>query len=207
MGDVGEWSDDERVPLSAIQHYSYCRRQYALIHLEQTFDENVYTMEGQWVHATVDEKAVRNVGDVTIVTALPVWSDRLGLIGKCDVVEFHDGQPMPVEYKHGHLKAQIHDELQLCGQALCLEEMFNTHILRGVVYHFSSRRRRDVMLTDELRDRVREIVNEIRLLGQSGEMPVAHNDARCRQCSLIESCMPHLTDGRNTLLTWQSFMD
>lgn len=206
MDDVQE-SDDLWVPLSAIQHYSYCKRQYALIHVEQTFDENVYTMEGQWVHETVDEEALKHTGGVTVVTALPVWSDELALIGRCDVVEFHDGQPLPVEYKHGRLKPQIHDELQLCAQAMCLEEMFDTHIPTGVLYHFSSRHRREVLLSEPLRDRVKEITTEIRFLKKSGEMPAAVNDARCQHCSLIESCMPYITDGAGTKWAWQSFAE
>lgn len=201
-----EWSDDDLVPISAIQHYSYCRRQYALIHIEQTFDENVFTMEGQWVHEIVDEEAERRSHDVSIVTALPVWSDRLGLHGKCDVVEFRDGQPLPVEYKHGRLKAQVHDELQLCAQAICLEEMFDHEVPLGVIYQHSSRHRREVALTPELRDRVVEIIQNIRILRRSGDMPAAVNDSRCKHCSLIESCMPGITDG-GPHARWRSLVD
>ncbi len=201
-----EWSDDDLVPISAIQHYSYCTRQYALIHVEQTFDENVFTMEGQWLHETVDEEAERTSHDVTIVTALPVWSDKLGLNGKCDVVEFHDGRPLPVEYKHGRMKAQVHDELQLCAQAICLEEMFAEAVPVGIIYQYSSRHRREVVLTEELRNTVLAVIQNIRILKRSGEMPVAVNDARCKHCSLIEACMPRITDGRPHA-HWQSLIE
>ena len=115
--------------LSALQHWSYCPRQCALIHLEQAFDENVHTMRGNAAHARVDEPGFESFEGVRSERALPVWSDRLGLVGKCDVVEFHpDGKIFPVEYKHGRPKENNCDKIQLCAQALCLEEMLKADI-------------------------------------------------------------------------------
>ncbi|RIV28155.1 CRISPR-associated protein Cas4 [Alicyclobacillaceae bacterium I2511] len=190
-----EWDELDLVPLSALQHYSYCPRQYGLIYLEQVWDENIYTMKGRWAHERADEEADKLREDVQILTALPVGSDLYGLVGKCDVVELHNGIPYPVEYKHGRLKSSIHDELQLCGQALCLEEMFGVPVVRGVVYHISSKHRREVEFTPELRRQVWEVAEEIRELNASGVLPQAVYDARCTDCSLQESCMPEVTDG------------
>ncbi|NCS75684.1 MAG: CRISPR-associated protein Cas4, partial [Gallionella sp.] len=114
---------DDPIMLSALQHWGYCPRQCALIHLEQAFDENVHTMRGNAAHARVDEPGFESFEGVRSERALPVWSDRLGLVGKCDVVEFHpNGKIYPVEYKHGRKKLQVHDDLQLAAQAICLEE-------------------------------------------------------------------------------------
>ena len=112
------------IMLSALQHWSYCPRQCALIHIEQAFDENVFTMRCNAAHGRVDEPEFETFEGVRTELALPVWSERLGLIGKCDVVEFHpDGRIYPVEYKHGKMREKIHDDLQLAAQVMCLEEM------------------------------------------------------------------------------------
>ena len=117
------WSDDDLIMISALEHYSYCPRQYALIHQEQTYDENLYTLRGRAVHKQVDEPEYEVAHGVRVERALSLWSDRLGLIGRADVVEFHGATPYPVEYKHGPRRQKEHDDLQLCAQALCLEEM------------------------------------------------------------------------------------
>jgi CRISPR-associated exonuclease Cas4 len=123
--------------------------------------------------------------------ALPVWSDRVGLIGKCDAVEFwSDGTVYPVEYKHGARKKWLNDDLQLAAQALCLEEMLGRSVTRGAVYHASSRRRREVELTPALRALVVDVTTAIRAMLASGCLPPPVNDARCRECSLIEICQP-----------------
>ena len=117
------FTEEEFVMISALEHWSYCPRQCALIHVEQTFDENLYTLRGRAVHKRVDEPVVEEQAGVRIERALPLWSKALGLIGKADVVEFHGETVYPVEYKHGPHREQEHDDLQLCAQALCLEEM------------------------------------------------------------------------------------
>lgn len=187
-----EWTDDDWVTLSALQHYSYCPRQYALIYKEQIFDENYFTMRGRLAHERADEPGETLEGDSTVFRALTVWSDRFGLLGKCDVVELCDGVPYPVEYKHGRIHASIHDEVQLCAQAICLEEMFHTPILTGAVYHISSRHRREVHFTPALRELVLTIVEKIRTQRSIEELPAAFNDARCPDCSLIHVCMPEV---------------
>lgn len=182
---------DDPIMLSALQHWSYCPRQCALIHLEQAFDENVHTMRGNAAHERVDEPGFDAFEGVRRERALPVWSERQGLIGKCDVVEFHpDGRIYPVEYKHGIKKLQMHDDLQLAAQALCLEEMFGKPVLRGAIYHHTSRRRREVAITSELRRQVAETVAAIRGMLASGKLPPPANDARCKECSLIDICQP-----------------
>jgi CRISPR-associated exonuclease Cas4 len=182
---------EDPIMLSALQHWSYCPRQCALIHLEQAFDENVHTMRGNAAHERVDEPGFESFEGVRSERALPVWSDRIGLVGKCDVVEFHpNGKIYPVEYKHGRKKLQVHDDLQLAAQAMCLEEMFDTTITNGAIYHHTSRRRREVAITPELRKQVEETVTAIRAMLASGKLPPPANDARCKECSLNDICQP-----------------
>lgn len=182
---------EEPIMLSALQHYSYCPRQCALIHVEQAFDENVHTMRGNAVHQRVDEPGFESFEGVRSEKALPVWSERLGLIGKCDVVEFHpDGRIYPVEYKHGKKRAKTHDDIQLAAQAICLEEMTGKPVTHGAIYHHTSRRRREVAITGSLRQQVEETVQAIRAMLASGRLPPPVNDARCKECSLNEICQP-----------------
>ncbi|MEW5904055.1 MAG: CRISPR-associated protein Cas4 [Pseudomonadota bacterium] len=182
---------DDPIMLSALQHWSYCPRQCALIHLEQAFDENVHTMRGNAVHERVDTAGFETFEGVRSERALPVWSEKLGLIGKCDVVEFHpDGRIYPVEYKHGKKRQQAHDDLQLAAQSMCLEEMFGKPVEKGAIYHHTSRRRREVDITPELRRHVEETVAAIRTMLASGKLPPPVNDARCKECSLNDICQP-----------------
>jgi CRISPR-associated exonuclease Cas4 len=182
---------DEPVPISALQHWSYCPRQCALIHVEQVFAQNVHTARGNAVHAQVDEPRAECVGTVRIERALPLWSERLGLVGKADLVEFAgDGSAYPVEYKHGPRRQKVHDDLQLTAQALCLEEMTGKPVPKGAIFHFSSRRRREVTIGDDLRRAVEDATQAVRSLLASATLPLPVNDARCRHCSLMELCQP-----------------
>ncbi len=193
------------IMLSALQHWSYCPRQCALIHLEQAFADNVHTMRGNAAHERVDEAGMETFEGVRSERALPVWSDRLGLIGKCDVVEFHpDGRIYPVEYKHGLKRAKLHDEIQLAAQALCLEEMTGKVISHGAIYHHSSRRRREVAISPTLRTRVVETVAAIRAMLTAGKLPPPVHDARCEECSLNEICQPHALGEQGRLQRWQA---
>jgi len=183
------------IPLSALQHWRYCPRQCALIHLEQAFEENIHTLRGQAVHARVDQPGVEVRAGLRVERALPVFSDRLGLIGKADVVEFlADGTPYPVEYKHGtrNKKAEIAacDDLQLAGQALCLEEMTGRPVPEGALFYASSKRRRVVPITPELRAKVEATAAAIRNMLAAGRTPPPVNNERCRGCSLRELCQP-----------------
>jgi CRISPR-associated exonuclease Cas4 len=178
------------IPISALQHYLYCPRQCALIHIEQTFDENIYTLRGQRVHKKVDEGENETQEGVKVERSLPLFSERLGLTGKADVVEFHDGKPYPVEYKSGKRKNKEADDLQLCAQAMCLEDMFGTEIQGGSLYYDRSRHRRIVKFDKELRALVIQTVADIRDLFEASKLPEPVADKRCDNCSLIESCMP-----------------
>lgn len=195
---------DEPIMLSALQHYSYCPRQCALIHIEQVFDENVHTMRGNAVHQRVDEPGSESFEGVRSEKALPIWSERLGLIGKCDVVEFYpDGRIYPVEYKHGKKRAKAHDDIQLAAQAICLEEMTSKTVAHGAIYHHSSRRRREVVINELLRQQVEETVQAVRALLVSGKLPPPVNDARCKECSLKEVCQPEVLADKTRVLDAQ----
>ncbi len=187
----------ESIPLSALQHWCYCPRQCALIHVEQVFAENLHTLRGQAVHKQVDQPGVETRAGLRVERALSVWNDRLGLIGKADVVEIEaDGTPYPVEYKHGSRSKAAWiaacDDLQLAAQALCLEEMTGRAVPQGAIYYATSRRRRVVPITADLRRRVEDVTAAVRIQIDSGGLPAPANDARCKQCSLIEQCQPSL---------------
>ncbi|HMV13145.1 MAG TPA: CRISPR-associated protein Cas4 [Nitrosomonas sp.] len=195
---------DEPIMLSALQHYSYCPRQCALIHVEQAFDENVHTMRGNTVHQRVDEPGSESFEGVRSEKALPIWSERLGLIGKCDIVEFYsNGRIYPVEYKHGKKRAKAHDDIQLAAQAICLEEMTGKTVTHGAIYHHSSRRRREVVINELLRQQVEETVQAVRALLVSGKLPPPVNDVRCKECSLKEICQPEVLADKARVLDAQ----
>jgi CRISPR-associated exonuclease Cas4 len=182
---------DDPVPISALQHWSYCPRQCALIHVEQVFSENLSTARGRAVHALVDEPGAERAGSVRIERAMPLWSERLGLIGKADLVEFSAaGAAYPVEYKHGRRRAKRHDDIQLAAQALCLEDMTGHPVPTGALFHFSSRRRREVQIDAALRGTVMKAIAGVRDLLAARRLPPPVNDERCRNCSLIELCQP-----------------
>ena len=192
-------ADPEQIPLSAVQHWQYCPRQCGLIHLEQVFDENVHTLRGQAVHAKVDKPGVETAKGLRVARALPVWHDILGLVGKADVVEFlAKGAPYPVEYKHGsrHKAAEIAacDDIQLAAQAMCLESMTGFAVTEGAIYYATSKRRRVVSITAQLRVQVEETAQAIRQMLASGTLPPVLGPEqaakRCKACSLIERCQP-----------------
>lgn len=187
------WDEAAIVPLSALEHYAYCPRQCALIHIEQVFEDNVYTVRGQALHERVDEMHTELEGCVRYEYAMPLWSVQLGLIGRADVVGFlPDGTPFPIEYKSGKRKVKYHDDVQLCAQALCLEEMLGCAVPKGAIYYHSSRRRREVIFTESLRELTLHIIEATRQMLQAGITPPPVNDARCPDCSLIRLCMPDL---------------
>lgn len=184
-------TDTDPIPLSALQHWTYCPRQCGLIHLEQQFAENIHTARGQAVHHLVDTPGYEVRHGVRVERALPLWSDRLGLIGKADLVEFHpDGTVFPVEFKHGRKRQKTHDDIQLAAQALCLEDMLGRPVPQGAIFHASSHRRRAVDITPELQALVVETAEAIRAMLISGKLPSPVNDARCKECSLRDICQP-----------------
>lgn len=182
---------DDPIPISALQHFLYCPRQCALIHVEQTYDENLYTLRGNRVHERAHEPERETVAGTRLERALPLFSETLGLTGKADVVEFlADGTPYPVEYKAGARKAREADDVQLCAQAMCLEEMLGVSVPEGSLYYDRSRRRRVVAFTERLRGTVRDTVQAVRALYEQDTLPEPPADERCRACSLIDACMP-----------------
>lgn len=189
-------SDDEALPISALQHWAYCPRQCGLIHLEQGFDDNLHTQRGNAVHAQVDRPGVEVRRGLRVERALPLFSDRLGLVGKADAVEFEpDGTPYPVEYKYGsrHKAADIAacDDLQLAAQALCLREMIGRVVPEGALFYASSKRRRPVSIDAALLRRVIDTTAEVRTMLDRGRLPPPTTDTRrCRGCSLRERCQP-----------------
>lgn len=182
--------------ISALEHYSYCPRQCALIHVEQVFDENLYTLRGRRVHERAHDPESALEEGVRVERGMPLFSERLGLVGKADVVEFRlDGTPYPVEYKSGPRRRSRHDDVQLCAQAVCLEEMLGCEVPCGAVYHFSSRRRREVAFNEGLRSFTEEIVRGVRQMLSTATVPPPVADARCPKCSLFDACMPFALAG------------
>lgn len=186
-----EWIEEEIVQISALQHYSYCPRQCALIHVEQVFDENLYTLRGRRVHENADVPEGATEDGLRVERGMPLWSERLGLIGKADVVELPAvGPPLPVEYKAGPRGPGVPDEVQLCAQALCLEEMLGESVPQGVIFQHASRARREVEMDEELRSLCEKVIHEVRGIISRSEVPPPVADARCNKCSLIDACMP-----------------
>ena len=181
----------EPIMLSALQHYSYCPRQCALIHQEQVFEENEFTLRGQRAHERVDTGQETMVDGVRSVRSLPLFSDEHGLMGKADVVEFlEDGTPYPIEYKHGRRQKREHDDIQLAAQALCLEEMTGKLVQEGAVYHHKTHRRRKVAITPKLRHRVIDTAERVRVLLASQGMPPPVKDRGTLPSVLTQGGVP-----------------
>lgn len=182
----------ETIVVSALNQFAYCPRRCALIFMDNEFEDNIHTKRGTAEHDRADQTFhVCDAEGVCLEYALPVWSRRLGLSGRCDVVEFHsDGVVYPVEYKHGIKKKWLNDDLQLAAQAICLEEMLNVSITSGAIFHKSSKHRREVEFSPELRRQVEETVNAIHTLLSLGHLPPPINNQRCPECSLRNICMP-----------------
>lgn len=205
------YRDEEYLQLSGIQHFSFCRRQWALIHIEQQWAENLRTTEGRILHEKAhDGSAAERRGDLMIIRDLAVMSARLGVSGKCDVVEFHrkpggiylhgyegEWQPYPVEYKRGSSKANDADRLQLCAQAICLEEMLCCDILEGALFYGEVRRREKVAFTEELRKQVFQLFEEMHELYRRQHTPKVRMSRSCNACSLKDICVPKLMKKQN----------
>ncbi len=187
-------TDELPILLSALQHYSYCPRQCALIHQEQSFEDNEFTLRGNRAHRRVDSGEITVADGVRVVRALPLYSERLGLTGKADVVEFlSDGTPYPVEYKQGRRHKRNHDDIQLAAQALCLEEMTGKAVPEGAIFHYKSKRRRVVAIDIRLRRLVEDVTQAVRELEQGKTLPPpAEDTSLCRACSLADICQPGL---------------
>jgi CRISPR-associated exonuclease Cas4 len=186
------------VPIAAIEHYAYCPRQCALMYVEHIYRDNLYTVRGSLLHERVDEPQDIVEEGVPSHRALPLFSDELALIGRADLVEMHEGVPYPVEYKSGR-RHGIEADLQLCAQALCLEEMFEQPVAQGAVYYFGSRRRHPVDIDRALRRRVSTLIPQVRQLLMQDRTPPPVHDRRCRNCSLARLCLPQVVQQRSRL--------
>lgn len=189
--------EDDVIALSALQHYLYCPRQCALIHVEQLWAESRHTAEGRLLHEKADQPKMERRKGVRVVTAMPLAEVRLGISGIADVVEFHQEphgeQAFPVEYKRGRPKAHRADEVQLCAQALCLESMLDQRIHAGALYYGATRRRVDVCFDDELRQLTLDTIAAVRSMLAAGVTPTAQYHPRlCDACSLLDLCQPRL---------------
>ncbi|MDR3723461.1 MAG: CRISPR-associated protein Cas4 [Terracidiphilus sp.] len=187
------YGEDDLLPLSGLQHLMFCERQWALIHLEQQWEENRLTAEGRLLHEAAHTAGTESRGPVRIARGLALRSLRLGLAGQADVVEFHGHDPFPVEYKRGKPKSNRCDEIQLCAQALCLEEMLAVSIPAGALFYGTTRRRTDVAFDAALRTLVEDLAGRMHTLYRLGKTPEAVYAPRCEQCSLMELCLPRRT--------------
>jgi CRISPR-associated exonuclease Cas4 len=191
------YSEDDLIPVSALQHILFCERQYALIHLEQLWEENRFTAEGKVLHERVDVEHHESRRLFRQEYGMAVRSLELGLIGKCDLVElwFSDSGKVarvsPVEFKRGKEKENDVDRVQLCAQVLCLEEMFDIAIEKGQLYYLQEHRRTDVVIDEDLRVKTCAMIERIRALWNVGMTPSAKYEKRkCDRCSLVDICMP-----------------
>ena len=199
--------DDGDLLISGLQHFSFCRRQWALIHIEQQWADNFYTTDGILMHEAADDPFfTEKRGDIIVSRSVPVRSERLGVAGVCDLVEYHasphgvpiagrEGKwlPVPVEYKRGKSKEIDADRLQLCAQAICLEEMFCCPKIEvAYIYYGETRRREKVTLTDELRAKLESMIAEMRALYNRGYTPIVKPTKQCSACSLKDICLPKL---------------
>ncbi len=202
-----EYKEEDYLQLSGIQHFEFCRRQWALIYIENIWVENELTAEGRLIHKNAhDIDFIEKRKDTIITRGMRVFSSTLGVSGECDVVEFHrddlnginlskwDGKWIlyPVEYKHGKEKYGDEDVLQLVCQAMCLEEMLCVNINKGYLYYYEVRHRTEVIVTDELRDKVKNVLDEMHQYVKKQWTPKVKTSAKCKSCSVKEICLPKL---------------
>ncbi len=187
------------VAISALEHWSYCPRQCGLIHLEATFDENYYTVKGRLAHERADQGAGSTEHGVRMLRDVVVWSTRLGLNGRVDMLEFHGDTPYPVELKSGQRRTWRHEAIQVCAQAMCLEEMLDRQIPLGAIAYLASHRRREIRLDAELRAAVETTTRQVRVMLEQQQLPPAVRDKRCRACSLSDSCLPGVVQDQRRL--------
>lgn len=217
---MAHYAESDYLMLSGLQHFEFCRRQWALIHIEQQWAENYQTTAGQLMHKHAhEEHSVEKRGNLIIMRGLRIASAELGLSGQCDVVEFrrcssginlqgYEGswEPVPVEYKRGTEKEGREDEVQLCAQAICLEEMFLTEIPRGYLYYGTNKRRTEVCFDEELRRHLKELAEQMHGLYGRGTTPKVKTTRKCQSCSLKELCIPKLNKQMNVKRYIESMM-
>jgi len=194
-------ADDETLPLSGLQHLAFCPRQWALIHLEQVWVENVRTAEGRLLHERADLPGESRRASLRTVRGMWLRSERLRLTGRADIVEFRP-EPYPVEYKRGKSKPTDCDTVQLCAQALCLEEMLDVTIPKGAIFYGNPRRRLEVTFTSELRLRTEQLATTMHKLYRDRETPSAQPGPHCAHCSLVHVCLPEATASEDGAANW-----
>lgn len=198
------FTEDDLLPISALQHLLFCERQCALIHIEGLWAENRLTVEGRHLHDKAHEGPSEVRAGIRIARGLPLRSFRLGLVGKADVVEFHAApeapaaRPFPVEYKRGKPKPHEADRVQLCAQALCLEEMLGPPVPNGALFYGRTRRRLDVKFDERLRRLTEDTVRRLHALIASRRTPIAVREAKCDNCSLLHVCLPEAMGPRHS---------
>jgi CRISPR-associated exonuclease Cas4 len=197
------YNEEDFIQLSSLQHYVYCPRQCALIHVEDVWSENLYTVRGDILHEKVDTDTYETRGAKKTVRGLRIHSFKYGIVGRCDVVEFYESNSVgqsflivPVEFKSGEPKQNISDKVQLCAQVLCLEEMLNTTITRGAFFYGKIRRRDIVEIDNELRSQTESIIASVREIVSKKIVPTAEYAAKCRNCSLYSICQPKAMNQR-----------
>lgn len=207
------YQEDEYLALSALQHILFCPRQCALIHIEQIWEENLFTAQGRIMHERVDRGDQADRGKVRVEYGLPLKSARLGLTGKADVVELHRTDssvpkwiPFPVEYKRGKPKKDLSDKVQLCAQAMCLEEMLNTGIPSGALFYGKTRRRLEVAFDEALRHETMAAAEQLHAMFESGITPPPEYAEKCDTCSFLSLCMPKTIEKKRTVSAWLSRM-
>lgn len=193
----------EDIPLSALQHWLYCPRQYALIHVERIWTENTFTAEGRLLHERADSGRPESRPGIRVLRSVEIRSDRHRLHGVADVVELRGGRPYPVEYKRGKPKTHRADDLQLCAQALCLEEMFACDIPQGALFYGQTRRRSVVHFDDDLRALTLSVAQAVRACRDSGALPrPGYAPDRCDRCSLLQECRPKIAARSQNVGRW-----
>lgn len=219
-----KYSDDELVMISALQHYLFCKRQCALIHLEGVWSENRLTAEGRILHDKVDRRGAETRRALHQATSLRLYSRQLGVTGVADMVEFYQTEeavdaegrvvaaplkglrgfwrPFPIEYKHGRPKSHRADEVQLCAQAICLEEMLGVRVSAGALFYGATRRRCEVDFDEELRSLVGEVAEGVHQLIAGGRTPPAVFGKNCSACSLLDFCQPQVSKARKSARGW-----
>ncbi|TVL97825.1 MAG: CRISPR-associated protein Cas4 [Candidatus Brocadia sp. WS118] len=209
------YSEDDLIPVSALADFTFCERRAALHFIENVWEDNVFTAEGTILHDRVDDASASEVrGNVRITHSVWLRSLVLGLVGKADVVEFHKTEangvkiegisglwlPFPVEYKRGYLRHELSFAIQLCAQALCLEEMLGGNIPSGAIFYGKTRRRMDVTFDNTLRTKTQDTAKKVHELFESGITPKAEYSKKCEKCSLVELCLPKLSNKASSYL-------
>lgn len=216
-----EYREEDYLMISGIQHFAFCRRQWALIHVEWQWQENLRTVEGKIIHERChDEKFTEKRGDLLICRGMRIFSSRMGVTGQCDVVEFTKGetgafllgregvwQPCPVEYKRGKPKQDKSDALQLCAQAMCLEEMLCCDIPEAQLFYDEIHRRERVVLTSELRQEVKNMFLEMHDYYAKGVTPKVRSNKKCNSCSLKDLCLPKLAKKKSVNAYYQAYVE